>query len=271
MKKGHDQESVDGEIDSDQEPPKPASFEGGVPASDVAAMAKAFEVALGEAPTEHEKLHLLKLARAVGGRYRKDDPFWLVLYAQRHFLSLFEKIPNQVVEAATSVLSGVDAEAQKRVRAACDEQVVRVTEGLADVVARAGLAVADAKAGEASRRALWLAAIGVTLVGGFGALCGYELARGRLPPWMASDVAAQGGSAAKIVGAILGAPAGWVALVFSVPLLAPSVTNGWSQWSTLSNPSGERRWGLVRCVAAIAGIFAELLVLAKFVAWMVVP
>jgi hypothetical protein len=271
-KRGHAQDPVAGVIiASEREGPA----DNDVPSSDVKKMAKAFEIAVGRAPTDAEKLSLLKFARAIGGRFHEDDPFWLIIYAQQNWFTLFEAVPKQIYAAGDRSVTEIDsakdrvvAEITRHGKLVGEEIVMRVAAGLNDQIARTSLGVTKERAALLSRRAFWGAAVGAALLGGFGTLCGYQLARGRLPFWMARDVATNGGPWAKVAGAILGAPAGWVALIFSLPFFGRMIAEGWGQWKTAAKPA-DRTLAMAHCVGGVLAVLCELLILGKFIAWVV--
>jgi hypothetical protein len=213
-------------------------------------------------PTEVEKLQLYRLKDALG--LGENDALFSVLIALQHFEWLYEQHPERIEEAGRKTVADVG----KAAEAAVAVEVGRVRKHLAEAVSSAARAVADAQAETARRMAKWWAAAGMTIFGGLCMVCGYELGRGRLPFWMRRELAESAGPAAmKVAGAILGAPAGWMALVLLVPVLVPTATAAWERFQDPSGNRLVRRKALVVFSAAIAGCVACAILLALLARW----
>jgi hypothetical protein len=221
-----------------------------------AAVTTAFAKLLGRQPDEVEQLRLFKLKDAFG--LSADDETWMFWLGLQHHEWLYEQHPARIEEAVKSAVSGVREAAAAAVKA----EVTRATGLLEKEVAKAAASVADARAETTRRMARWWACAGLALFGGFAMVCGFELGRGGLPFWMRRDVAISTGPVARVLGAILGAPAGWAALVALVPSCVTWGKQGWAKANDEAGGAKDRwkGWGLfagavLGALAAAAGVF----------------
>jgi hypothetical protein len=186
---------------------------------------------LGRQPTEAEMLHLYKVKDTLG--LDENDETWMFVLALQHFEWLYERHPAQIAEAVAEATGRVKRAAEDAVKA----EIAQVRGLLENEVAMAAASVAAARAETSRRLARWWAGAALTLFGGFALVCGFELGRGGLPFWMHHRVAAEGGALAKVAGAMLGAPAGWTALLLLLPI---GVTWARSGWRRARNSGGTR-------------------------------
>jgi hypothetical protein len=161
-----------------------------------------FKALLGRAVRREDRERLSKLRTAL--RISPNDAVWDVMIALDYHLQLYNAVPKEIARES-------------------DKAVVELR-GLVDAVRRQekrGHGEVAASAG--SRAVISTATIAVTgaIAVAFGGLCiaaGYLMAgRGR-PPW----------GAAGPLGAVLGAPAGWLVFVLLLPVASKGVRAGWA-------------------------------------------
>ena len=176
----------------------------------------AFKTLMGRLPNEEERQRLAKVREALG--IRSADAIWEVMIALDYHLQLYTAIPDKI-----------GAETRKAV----------------DELRRLGAGQSSGRRHESSislPAARWspavaalLGAIGVA----FGGICvaaGYLMAERGRPPWGVPGP----------LGALLGAPAGWLMFVLLLPAASRWVQAGWraarSRQSLRVRAVG---WGLV--------------------------
>lgn len=167
---------------------------------------------LGRQPDEAEQVKLFRIKDSLG--LDENDEVWTFVLALQHYEFLYEQHPAQIESAVKASIAELQAAAQKVVQA----EVSRTRGLLERAVAAAATSVAKAQAETARRLSWWWAGAGLSLFGGFTLVCGYELGRGGLPFWMRREIGLEGDALAKVAGAVLGAPAGWVALLLLLPV-----------------------------------------------------
>ena len=164
-----------------------------------------FNALMGRALRKEDRERLAKVRNALG--IRANDAVWDVMIALDYHLQLYSAVPKQLAAEREKLVAELDAVAQALGRE--DRGPRRVT----------------APNGAAHRSWAWLpvgqvTALGATAVA-FGGICiaaGFAMAgRGR-PPW----------GAAGALGAVLGAPAGWLVFLLLLPAAARWVRAGWA-------------------------------------------
>jgi hypothetical protein len=165
-----------------------------------------------------------------------NDAFLDILLCFDHYRWLLDQFPARIEKSAEMVLAGVGLQAEKVVRA----EIASASRRLAEEVSRAADSVAHARAERARWVAKWWASAVLTLFGAVCMVAGFELGRGGLPFWMRPEVAQRSG-VERVVGAVLGAPAGWTALMLLVPLLLEKLQGTWQITRDTKLSLGERR------------------------------
>jgi len=216
-----------------------------------------FARVLGRQPSDRERLEVYRIKDALG--LDDNDALLAILLAFQNYQWLYEQHPARIEQAAQKAV----AEVAKAAEASARAEVRKVRRALTEAVSRAADSVATARADVARRMARWWAAAGLTLFGGFCMVCGFELGRGSLPFWMHPELAQGGGALAKVAGAVLGAPAGWVALVLVLPVLVSTVTRSVDQLRDESLSVGPRRKAGALMVGAIGGWLVAAAVLSQ--------
>jgi hypothetical protein len=214
------------------------------------ALSSGFERLLGKRASEDEIRRLYEVRDALG--LDDNDALWLVLCALEHYDTLYRAHPERIAEATKRALDDVQQAAAK----AASIEAKRTQRKLADVVAAAGLAIAEKRTEVARVQGF---AVAVAAMVAFGSLClsiGYALGNARVPPWT------QGSGARRIIGAALGAPAGWVLLLLLLPVAAYSARSGWVAARTPGATTGEvmKGWARVLLSFAAAAAVATLMV-----------
>ena len=214
-----------------------------------------FERLLGRMPDETEQVKLFRLKEALG--LEDNDEVWTFVLALQHYEFLYEQHPAQIEEVLKRSVSELQATAEKAVQA----EVARIRGLLEKTVAAAAASVATARAETSRRLAWWWAGAGLALFGGLCLVCGFELGRGGLPFWMRREVALEGGPVTKVVGAILGAPAGWAAFLLLLPVCWTWGRRAWDRAVDEEESTRVRAgaWSAVvsaaiGCAAAAAGL-----------------
>jgi hypothetical protein len=209
------------------------------------ALSSSFERLLGRKATEEQVRRLYEVKEALG--LGDNDALWVVLLALEHYDSLYREYPARLADETRKALGDV----QKGFAEAAAVEAKRAHRKLSEVVAATSIKIADKRAGTARIQALALA--GATMVA-FGSLClsmGYALGSARVPPWT------QGSGARRLIGAALGAPAGWVMLLLLLPLGAYLARSGWAAVHAAGATAREVAvgWGKVLlAIAATAGL-----------------
>jgi hypothetical protein len=192
----------------------------------------AFKALMGRMPSEEERRRLAKVKDALG--IRSADAIWEVMIALDYHLQLYTTIPDKIAgetrKAVDELRSLVDGRRGRR-----HDPSISVPPS---AWSPAGAAV--------------LGAVAVA----FGGICvaaGYLMAERGRPPWGAPGA----------LGAVLGAPAGWLVFVLLLPAATRWVQAGWraarSRQSVRVRAVG---WGLVALSLGTIGVGLALLAAA---------
>jgi hypothetical protein len=207
----------------------------------------------GEQATEEQKKRLYEVRDALG--LANNDSLWLILLALEHYDGRFRQYPHQLAAEALRVLEGQ--------RAALAHTAAAETAKVQRSLARAVVATAEDLAGRRADAARWrawaLVAAGMVLFGALCATCGYALGAGRPPPW----VFAGSSASVRVVGAILGAPAGWTVFALLAPLAVYYAWTGWTLWRSSEGEPGQRMAGLGMLAGAVTGMLTSAVVLTR--------
>jgi hypothetical protein len=179
------------------------------------ALSSSFELLLGRKPSDEQMRRLYEVKEAL--KLGDNDALWTVLLALEHYDGLYREYPSRIAEEARRTIG----EVQRGFAEAAALEARRAHRKLSEAVASAALKIA-AKRTETARVQGFAAAGAVVVI--FGSLClsiGYALGSARIPPWT------QGGGARRLVGAALGAPAGWMLALLLLPNAANSIRLGW--------------------------------------------
>jgi hypothetical protein len=204
------------------------------------ALSASFERLLGQKATEEQVRRLYDVRD--GLQLADNDALWTVLLALEHYDALYREYPARIADEARRTL----AEVKEAFAGAAAAEAKRAHRNLAEAVAAAAVKIA-AKRTEVARIQGFVAALAAMVA--FGALClslGYALGAGRVPPWT------QGNGARRLIGAALGAPAGWVLLLLLLPMAARSAKSGWAAIRAAGATSREVAAGWARVLLAIA-------------------
>lgn len=164
-----------------------------------------FNALMGRALRKEDRERLVKVRDALG--IRANDAVWDVMIALDYHLQLYSAVPKQLAAEREKLVAELDVLARGLGR---EEQGPRW----------------KAASNRGARRSeAWLSVGQVTALGAtavaFGGMCiaaGFAMAgRGR-PPW----------GAAGVLGAVLGAPAGWLVFLLLLPAAARWVRAGWA-------------------------------------------
>lgn len=164
-----------------------------------------FNALMGRALRKEDRERLAKVRNALG--IRANDAVWDVMIALDYHLQLYSAVPKQLAAEREKLVAELDA----------------VARGVGREERGPGRMTAPNRA--TYRSGAWLSvaqalALGATAVA-FGGICiaaGFAMAgRGR-PPW----------GAAGALGAVLGAPAGWLVFLLLLPAAARWVQAGWA-------------------------------------------
>jgi hypothetical protein len=161
-----------------------------------------FKALLGRAVRHEDRARLSNLRTAL--RISPNDAIWDVMIALDYHLQLYNAVPKEIAREA-------------------DKAVVELR-GLVDAVRRREKhphgGVAEGVASAAVISPATIAVTGAIAVA-FGGLCiaaGYLMADRGPPPWGANGP----------LGAVLGAPAGWLVFVLLLPVASKGVRAGWA-------------------------------------------
>jgi hypothetical protein len=193
-----------------------------------------FKALLGRAIRPEDRERLSKLRTAL--RISPNDAVWDVMIALDYHLQLYNAVPKEIARES-------------------DKAVVELR-GLVDTVRRREKsghgAVAESVASAAVLSQTTVAVTGAIAIA-FGSICiaaGYLMAgRGR-PPWGAKGP----------LGAVLGAPAGWLVFVLLLPMTSKGVRAGWTAIRSHENLR-VRAVGCALLLASVGVIVAGLVVL----------
>ena len=101
---------------------------------------QAFSILYNRAPTDADKLRLMRVKDALG--LRDNDDLWAVFIALGHFQALYEDIPNQIVEKTNEICGTISTAAEKATIARLSESVVNQVNAIAGKRAIRDVAVA---------------------------------------------------------------------------------------------------------------------------------
>jgi hypothetical protein len=177
-------------------------------------------------PSDAERVELYRWVDAFG-IHDNDAMLMVVAFVARHSWAL-NKVPGRLEEAGERFVARTVKNVEQVADDAAEKAIVgklkKVRPGIAQAVTDAIAAGAKAVAKGQTQVSylvvgLWLAAISAVHSALF-MVCGWELARGQLPFWMSRRAAEESGGLVKVLGAILGAPAGyWILLCMFVALV----------------------------------------------------
>jgi hypothetical protein len=204
----------------------------------------AFETLLGRQPTDAERARLHRIRDAL--HLGDNDALWLVILALEHYDGLFRTYPDRLAEATRTALE----HARVHFAAAAEAEFARAERRLAERVAATSVALARTLAAPASpvpRIATTLA-----LLIAFGALCtsaGAVLATSPPPFWVTAGPPQR--IPLRILVAMLGAPAGWMAFAVLLPLGAHLAREG---WRTARDPEARGRERLLAAALVVLAV-----------------
>ena len=193
----------------------------------------AFEKLLGAKASAEEIRRLCEVKEALG--IGDNDALWMILVALERYDALYREYPRKIGAALEEALDVVRQGAA--VTAAAEAK--RAERKLAEVVASAALKIAKRQTRASWMDGFCIAGAAIALVGGCGLVLGYSLGSGgRLVPWARSE-----GGVARVLSALLGAPAGWTAGLLLLPVAAIWARTGW-QLARNGNSGLERAYGM---------------------------
>ena len=105
---------------------------------------QAFEVLYGHAPTDADRLRLMRIKDALG--LRDDDDLWAVFVALGHFQALYEEVPEKIRKAAQDACENVRAAAEAKTIERLSDSIVEQVNAVAGRRAWRDLAIAGAVA-----------------------------------------------------------------------------------------------------------------------------
>jgi hypothetical protein len=213
------------------------------------ALSSSFERLLGQKASDEQVRRLYEVKDAL--KLGDNDALWTVVLALEHYDNLYREYPARLAEETRRALADV----QRGFAEAAAIEAKRAHRKLAEAVAAASVKIADKRTSVA--RIQGFAAAAATMVC-FGGLClsmGYALGSARVPPWT------QGSGARRLIGAALGAPAGWVVLLLLLPMAAHVARSGWVAAHATGATTKEAAvgWGKVLLAAAGTAALATLL------------
>jgi hypothetical protein len=208
------------------------------------ALSSSFERLLGRKPSDDQVRRLYEVKEAL--KLGDNDALWTVLLALEHYDVLYREYPTRIAEEARRTIR----EVQRGFEEAAALEAKRAHRKLSESVAAAALKIATHRTEMARVQGV---AVAAALMVMFGSLClsmGYALGSARIPPWT------QGAGAHRLIGAALGAPAGWMLLLLLLPLSAHSARVGWAGARAEGAPTREVVVGCARVLLALAGAAA---------------
>jgi hypothetical protein len=181
---------------------------------------ESFAKALGRAPTDAQRERLHRLREALD--LRDNDALWTVVIALEHYDALYREYPARLGEETARAIEG----ARAAFAAAAAVEAAKAQATLAQQVARTSAKLAQRLVAR-PLRVEWLAAACAVWVL-FGALCmaaGARLGSGASPLGARTTMVPATG--VDLLRAVLGLPAGWMALVFLLPGAFIGARSGW--------------------------------------------
>jgi hypothetical protein len=222
-------------------------------------------------PSDAERVELYRWVDALGV-HDNDAILMVAAFVAKHNWAL-SKVPGRLEEAGERFV----AKTVKNVERVADDAAEKAIVGKLKKV-RPGIqqAVTDAIAAAAKEVAktqtqvsqvvvgLWLAGISAIFAGLF-MVCGWELARGQLPFWMSRRAAEQGSGLAKVAGAVLGAPAGYWALLCGFAAVVLLLKKRWDRLQLAVAVTPKERWTNIGFFALAVGGWLACAVLMAMV------
>jgi hypothetical protein len=83
---------------------------------------QAFQILYDRAPTDADRLRLMRVKDALG--LRDDDDIWAIFIALGHFQALYDEVPEKIVKAAVDACEAVRATAEAKTIERLSESVV---------------------------------------------------------------------------------------------------------------------------------------------------
>ena len=216
----------------------------------------AFAKIIGREPSETERARLYHIRDALG--LRENDAFWYIVMTLEHYDSLYREYPKLIADQAAETLENARAAFAK----AAEVEAARAELVLSERVAETSVAIARKLAERPVRIDRVTAMFAAVTM--FGALCmsaGYHVATGERPFWSAH--AADGRT--RILGVVLGAPAGWMIFLLLLPLAVHTGISGFRRARDLANATREQLWGWGLLGFAVLGTAACLFILSKII------
>ena len=197
-----------------------------------------FKAFLGRLPSAADRERLDKVRAALG--IAPNDAVWDVMIALDYHLQLYAQLPRQIADETDK--------AAARLRALLEVKARTPSARHADVT---GAPTARDQAARTPATTLGAVAAVAVVFGGLCIAAGYAIAGRGGPPW----------GAAGGLGAVLGAPAGWLAFVLLLPAASRWVRAGWAAGRS---PDGfrVRAVGWLLMLASLGLVVAGLAVLA---------
>lgn len=175
---------------------------------------------LGRQPSELERQRLYRVRDTLG--LRDNDAFWYIVLILEHYDALYRDYPQQIADHARRTLES----AREAFAAAAATESAKAQNLLSQKVAETSVSIAR-KLAERPLRIDRITTLFATVVT-FGALCvtvGFKLASPDRPFWCNPRMTREG--TGMIFAAILGVPAGWMALILALPALAYLGKTAW--------------------------------------------
>jgi hypothetical protein len=207
-------------------------------------LSSSFERLLGHKASDDQVRRLYEVKDAL--KLGDNDALWTVVLALEHYDSLYREYPARLADETRRALADVE----RAFAEAAALEAKRAHRKLAEVVAAASVKIADRRTGVARIQGFAAAAATMVCLGGLCLSMGYALGSGRVPPWT------QGSGARRLIGAALGAPAGWVVLLLLLPMAGQLGRSGWAAVHAAGATAQELAVGWGKLLLAIAGTAA---------------
>jgi hypothetical protein len=181
---------------------------------------ESFARAVGRPPSDAERERLYRLRDALD--LRDNDALWTVVMALEHYDSLYRAYPARLGEETAKAIES----ARSAFQAAAAAEAAKVQASLAQQVAKTSVELARKMAARPVGWP-WLTAVAGAVVL-FGGVCvaGGAALQGARPFWVQPHSQSHGPLLA-ILGAVLGAPAGWMVFLSLVPAAVLGARAGW--------------------------------------------
>jgi len=214
----------------------------------------AFAKIIGREPSEKERERLYRVRDALG--LKENDAFWYIVMTLEHYDSLYREYPRIIGEEAARTIEN----ARVAFATAAQLEAARAQQLLSEKVAETSVAIARKLAERPVRIDHVTAMLASVIL--FGSICmtaGYKLGTTEKPPWTRQELDGR----AKVLGVVLGAPAGWMVFVLLLPVAAYTGMTGWKRARELGSNTREQAWGWGLVALAAAGTIACLVILLK--------